>query len=454
MLLLVLLSLGIWTVRRIADGRAHAQPVLIVVGLGLLGALTVALGAGPFDVQTLGAVTAGYLDAVLGAALGGGLGLVVVLFVPARTSRAAPGQAASTLAPVLARFAKHRVAVLAAVILGLLIETALLAGVIEWVLGVSHEVTALDLRYLPPSGTHLLGTDDLGRDLFTRLIFGGQISLSVGLISALSSACIGTAIGLLAGYYGGLIESALMRFTDGMLAIPVLPLMIVFSALDLGVLFGGADAGRAALLSGALGLVVVVLRVLGADARSGDVLRASLVDGVIVAGAVFGLHAVVFRAVDWSVLGEGNLASVVKIILIIVFFGWMTVARLARAAALQIKELEFVTAARALGASDRRIVLVHVLPNAMAPIIVAATLEVGGNILYEAALSYLGLGIQPPVPSWGNMLNNALEYIRRDAMLAFWPGLFILVTVACFNFFGDGMRDALDPHQVMKGKTP
>src|SRR5690606_18583499 len=132
-----------------------------------------------------------------------------------------------------------------------------------------------------------------------------------------------------------------------------------------------------------------------------------VIDGLVVGGVCFGMYLVVFRFIDWESMGSGNFSSVIKIILIIVFFGWMTVARLARAAALQLKSMEFVTAARALGASDRRIMATHVLPNALAPIIVAATLEVGGNILYEASLSFLGLGIQPPIPSWGNMLTLA-----------------------------------------------
>jgi peptide/nickel transport system permease protein len=176
----------------------------------------------------------------------------------------------------------------------------------------------------------------------------------------------------------------------------------------------------------------------------------------LVATFFMGAYSLIFIAIPWKSLGEGNFASVIKLILIIVFFGWMTVARLARASAMQLKNMEFVVAAHALGASHARTLLSHIFPNALAPIIVAATLEVGGNILYEAALSFLGLGVQPPVSSWGNMLNNAVEYIKSSPSLAFWPGLFILITVACFNFLGDGMRDALDPHQVMKsakGKT-
>lgn len=288
------------------------------------------------------------------------------------------------------RFQKHQLALYSSIILIVLCLLSLSAGLIESFLGVSHDMATIELVNQPAGWPYLLGTNELGQDVFTRLLFGGRISLAVGVISAITSAIIGAVVGLLAGYYGGYLDSFLMRFTDAMLSIPVLPLMIVFSAIDLEMLFGA------------------------------------------------------------SRLTSGNFASVIKLILIIVFFGWMTVARLARAAAMQLKNLDFVTAARSLGAGDVRLLLVHILPNSLAPIIVAATLEVGGNILYEASLSFLGLGVQPPVSSWGNMLNNALDYIKTDPSLAFWPGFLILVTVSCFNFFGDGMRDALDPHQVMK----
>ncbi|MES2503348.1 MAG: ABC transporter permease [Myxococcota bacterium] len=288
------------------------------------------------------------------------------------------------------RFKKHRLALGSAFILAILVLLALAAGLIQSFLGVSHDMASLELVNRPAGWPYLLGTNELGQDVFTRLLFGGRISLAVGIIAAITSAIIGSIIGLLAGYFGGWLDTCLMRFTDAMLSIPVLPLMIVFSAIDLEIMFGPSS------------------------------------------------------------LTSGNFSSVVKLIIIIVFFGWMTVARLARAAALQLKNLEFVTAARSLGAGNLRILLVHIFPNALAPIIVAATLEVGENILYEAALSFLGLGVQPPVSSWGNMLNNAVDYIKTDPSLAFWPGFFILLTVSCFNFFGDGLRDALDPHQVMK----
>ena len=130
-------------------------------------------------------------------------------------------------------------------------------------------------------------------------------------------------------------------------------------------------------------------------------------------------------------------------------YGWMTVARLARAATLKLRELDFVAALKALGASDLRILLVHIVPNALAPVLVTVTLEIGGNILYEAALSFLGLGVQAPVPSWGNMLDNARELIKSEPLVALWPGLLIVLTASCFNFLGDALRDVLDPHHVL-----
>ncbi len=351
------------------------------------------------------------------------------------------------------RFSKHRLALYSAYILIFLCLLSLFAGAIESLLNVSHDVASLEMVNLVPGWPHLLGTNELGQDVLTRLIFGGRISLSVGIISALTSAIIGSIIGLLAGFYGGFIDSFLMRFTDAMLSVPVLPLMIVFSALELDVLFGHGNTASALLTCGIFAILLLCFRFASASrAQSSHSMSFSrmLIDSLITGVVLFAGYFLIFKMVDWKSVGSGNLASVIKLILIIVFFGWMTVARLARAAALQLKNMEFVTAARSLGAGDRRLLLVHILPNALAPIIVAATLEVGGNILYEAALSFLGLGIQPPVSSWGNMLNNAVDYIKTSPMLAFWPGFFILVTVSCFNFFGDGMRDALDPHQVMK----
>ncbi len=352
------------------------------------------------------------------------------------------------------RFTKHRLAVISLIVLMIFASLSIMAPLIESLLGVSHKTASLVGANLPAGYPHLMGTNELGQDVFTRLIFGGRISLSVGFLAAITSALIGACVGLFAGYFGGRIDAILMRFTDAMLSIPVLPLMIVFAALDLNRLFASefSSSNLSFIFLTVLGIFMLIRFMADERKKKAEAnyfFRMGL-DGLMVAAFFVAVYFMLFVLIPWKSIGEGNFASVIKLILIIVFFGWMTVARLARASAMQLKNMEFVVAAHALGASHARVLLSHIFPNALAPIIVAATLEVGGNILYEAALSFLGLGVQPPVSSWGNMLNNAVEYIKSSPSLAFWPGLFILITVACFNFLGDGMRDALDPHQVMK----
>ena len=240
-------------------------------------------------------------------------------------------------------------------------------------------------RLAPPSLSHPLGTDELGRDLLARLLAGGRVSLTIGLLGALGAALLGTLIGVVAGYAGGRIDSVLMRITDAILALPLLPVLIVLAALDLG----------------KLGLP----------------------------------HAVLTS--PW--------VSVYKLILLITLFGWTTVARLVRAAVLSLRTREFVMSARALGASHTQIIWRHILPNAMTPIVIATTLSVGNIILTESVLSFLGLGIQPPLPSWGNMLTNAQELAWQAPQLAIYPGLLIFVVVVAFNFLGDAMQRVHGP---------
>ena len=266
------------------------------------------------------------------------------------------------------RLRRHRLAMAGGgVVLVLVVASALS----PWI--APYPPTHIDLanRMSPPSGRHPLGTDELGHDVLTRLLYAGRVSLTVGFSAALASALLGTVVGLVSGFYGGWLDNVLMRFVDIMLSIPDLPILIILARY-----FGG------------------------------------------------------------SLLG---------IVLVITVFGWMGTARLVRGEVLQLKNTDFVEAARALGASPGRIMFRHLIPNALAPVIVAATLAVGSAILTEAALSYLGFGIQPPTPSWGNMLQNAQDFIWRTPLLAFWPGLMIFLTVLAFNFFGDGLRDALDP---------
>jgi peptide/nickel transport system permease protein len=279
------------------------------------------------------------------------------------------------------RFLGQPRAVASAAVLVALSVLAAAAPLVAVVLGADSSTVNLLERHADPSLAHPLGTDELGRDLLLRLLEGGQISLFVGIAGALTAAAIGTAIGLFAGWRGGLWDAALMRLTDAVISLPVLPLLIVLAAVDLGKL--GIEA-------------------------AGD-------------------------------------TSLWRIVVITALFGWTTVARLVRGATLAVKAQEFVRAATALGASGARIVLVHVLPNVASPIVVATTLSVGHIVLLESVLSFLGLGIQPPVASWGNMLTGAQETVSTAPALAIWPGLLIFITVIAFNFLGDGLQDALDP---------
>jgi peptide/nickel transport system permease protein len=284
------------------------------------------------------------------------------------------------------RFVEHRLAVASLVGLILLALLAAAAPLVATTLGTDSTTVDLLARNAPPSSAHPLGTDELGRDLLLRLLEGGQVSLFVGLIGAITAAAIGTAIGLVAGWRGGRADALLMRVTDAVIALPVLPLLIVLAAVDLGKL--GLDLGE---------------------------------------------HASLWR-----------------IVVITALFGWTTVARLVRGATLSLRAQEFVRAARALGAGGARIVLVHILPNVASPIVVATTLSVGQIVLLESVLSFLGLGIQPPTASWGNMLTNAQETVASAPALAIWPGLLIFLTVIAFNVVGDGLQDALDPRAARR----
>lgn len=283
------------------------------------------------------------------------------------------------------RLLRHPPAVLGLVLLTLLTAGALLAGPTEGWLGTRADALDLMSMLLPPGPGHPLGTDELGRDMLVRLMRGGQVSLLVGLLTALAAAVIGTLVGLTAGLRGGWADALLMRLTDGVIALPLLPLLIVLGALD---------------------------------------------------PAKLGLPADLFRS---------EAAGLVRIVVIIALVGWTTVARLVRAATLSLMRQDFIRAAQALGVPPARLMLRHLLPNVAAPVIVATSLSVGNIILLESALSFLGLGVQPPMASWGNMLTGALQQLFTAPMLAVWPGGLIFLTVLSFNLLGDGLQDALDP---------
>lgn len=278
---------------------------------------------------------------------------------------------------------KHRLATASAVILALLAAFSFSAPLLQSALQTDGTTTALFSRYLPVSLEHPLGTDDLGRDVLVRLALGGQVSLIVGFFAAIIAAAIGTAIGTVSGYVGGWIDSFLMRITDSVIALPLLPLLIVLAVIDLQKL---------------------------------------------------GLPA--------EIANDENV-SLYRIIAIVSLVGWTGVARLVRGAVLALREQSYVQSAVALGVPTRRILLAHLLPALASPIIVATTLSVGNIILFESILSFLGLGINPPTASWGNMLTNAQEIIWQAPTLAILPGMFIFTTVICFNFLGDGLQDAI-----------
>ena len=280
---------------------------------------------------------------------------------------------------------RHRLAQVSLVFLAVLLVLALTAPLIARMRGIDPTMTDLLRRFEPPSAEFWLGTDELGRDLFQRLLDGGRVSLLVGFSGALLSAAIGAVIGVVAGYLGGRLDSTLMRVTDGVIALPLLPLLIVLAAVD---------------------------------------------------PQKVGIPAAIAQSETFSLY---------RIVVIVALTGWTTVARLVRAETLSLKARDFTRAAQALGARPLRIMFRHILPNAMGSVVVATTMSIGSLILLESTLSFLGLGTQPPAASWGNMLTNAQDLLQDAPILALWPGLLIFLTVIAFNFLGDGLQDALDP---------
>jgi peptide/nickel transport system permease protein len=378
---------------------------------------------------------------------------------------------------------RHRLAMISLVVLTLLILMAVFAPLIAPYDPIAQPRGAglRALYFQPPSSTHWLGTDDLGRDVLSRLIYGSRVSLLVGFLAAFSSVLVGTIMGATAGFFSG----RPLRFYVGPFAredVPwtlgfgiwrVVSWLLYYGALYLVVriawaLSGGpVQSGLAgewntnALLS-ALGLAAAVIFV-GVTAWRGAVTSFQLDLDIVISRLIdfmLTLPGLPILLVLSAILrdprsGIGNLmydtfgtaSSVVIIIMILVLFGWITTARLVRAAFLSLREQEFTMAARALGTGNAGIMFKHLVPNAMAPIIVEGTLQVGIAILVEAALSFLGFGIQPPVSTWGNMLTNAQTYIFYAPWLAFPPGVLIVITVLAINFLGDGLRDALDPRR-------
>jgi peptide/nickel transport system permease protein len=249
----------------------------------------------------------------------------------------------------------------------------------------------LSIRLQGPSWQHPFGTDVIGRDIMARTIYGGQISLLIGIAAVAVSLILGVLCGAFAGYYGGKTDGVLMRFTEAVLNIPQLFLLIV----------------AAKFLSDKVGTI--------------------------------------------EILGRSMSGSVAVIILIIGLTSWMYLARIVRSEFLSLKQRDFITAAESLGVTNRRIIFRHILPNTVAPIIVAATLGIATAILAEAYISFLGLGVRAPTATWGNMLEDANRYIDTAPQIWIFPGMLILITVLAINFLGDGLRDALDPRNLTEG---
>ena len=306
------------------------------------------------------------------------------------TLRAAEETSVHTLSlreMVWRRFRRHKMAMAGAIMLILLVLYCF-GGTLFYTEDYAN-YTDLGARLQAPSREHPFGTDTVGRDILARTIYGGQISLLIGLSAAIIEVVVGVIIGALAGYYGGVLDGFLMRSTEAMFTIPQLFLLLVMAKFF---------AGK--------------------------------VPTIDIAGRAFS-------------------GSVVVIVAIIGLTSWMYLARVVRADFLSLREREFILAARTIGTRNLSIIVRHILPNTMAPILVAATLGVANAILAEAYISFLGVGVQPPTATWGNMLDGAYHYVDSAPWLWIFPGLMILLTVLSINFLGDGLRDALDPTTVM-----
>ncbi|MCX5840679.1 MAG: ABC transporter permease [Deltaproteobacteria bacterium] len=268
----------------------------------------------------------------------------------------------------LERFFKNKMAVAGSIVVMLLFAVSLLA---PWI--APYDPSTIDLKHVlaPPSFGHPLGTDQLGRDVLSRMIWGARISLKVGFVATGIAMLIGTILGAASGYYGRWVDAIIMRFVDIMLCFPTFFLILA---------------------------VIAILE-----------------------------------------------PSIWNIMIVIGLTGWMGITRLVRADFISLKERDFVSAARVIGASDFRIIFVHILPNAMASVLVATTLGIAGAILIESALSFLGIGVQPPIPSWGNILTAGKDNIDIAWWLSLYPGLAILITVLGYNLLGEGIRDSMDP---------
>ncbi len=280
------------------------------------------------------------------------------------------------------RFLRHRMAVVGSIILLVIVFLIVFAPFAS-----RYDPFEQDLlnRFQPPSAQHWMGTDDLGRDMWARILYGGRISLSVGLLSMAVAIVVGSLVGLLSGFYGGWVDSILSRITEIFLSIPRLFVLL------------------------ALGMFL--------------------------------------RSLNLPYVKAGSFAPIAFVIGVL---SWMSVARLVRGSTLELREREFVVAARMIGATNMRLMFQHILPNVFSPIIVSATLGLAGAIISESGLSYLGFGVQLPTPTWGNMLSNTQNQMMIAPWTVIFPGLMIFIVVIAINYMGDGLRDALDPRHFTR----
>lgn len=301
------------------------------------------------------------------------------------------------------RFLRHKLAVISLVLILIIFITSLLAPLITTFPRDAIDIGAPSRPGLPGSVSssgqiHLLGVDHLGRDLFTRVLYAARVSLAIAFLVVAISETLGMIVGATAGYYKGWVDSSISRVIEFMLTIPTLPILLILSAI-----------------------------LINTDAR-------------------LPLPPFIIKGLSSLLLAsEREAQQVIVLVGILVVFGWLGAARLMRGMALSLSEQDFVESLRALGASDARIIFRHLIPNGLAPILVNASLALGGVIVLEASLSFLGLGVQDPTPTWGNMLNQSQSYMFQHPWLPLIPGIPLVIVAIGFNFIGDGLRDALDP---------
>ncbi|MEO5888472.1 MAG: ABC transporter permease [Anaerolineales bacterium] len=303
---------------------------------------------------------------------------------------------------VMKRFKRHRLAMVSLIVMIVILIITILAPLIA-----PFTVQELSVnKYFVDWGTvdeetgrvHYLGTDHIGRDYFSRLIYAGRISLTIAILSVIISETIGIVVGAISGFFGGWLDSVLMRFVEFMLTIPQLPLLLIISSMLL---------------------------------RNEELIPIP--------------ESLLNFVGDIMLLGPRDARNAILIVLILAGFGWLNAAQLMRGMVLSLKEQTFVEASRSLGASNYRIIMRDMIPNAMAPIIVDGSLGLAGYVVAEAALAFLGFGIQDPVPTWGNMLAASQQFMLDRPWLPLVPGLPIFICSLAFNYIGDGLRDALDP---------